>query len=77
LGYSNTWRTTSAEKRELDRLSTDVYREARLAAEVHRQVRQFMQGIIKPGIRLIDMCEQLENMNRKLVQVEIMIHSFY
>jgi len=64
----NTWRTTSAEKRELDRLSTDVYREARLAAEVHRQVRQFMQGIIKPGIRLIDMCEQLENMNRKLVQ---------
>ncbi|ELR12209.1 methionine aminopeptidase, type II, putative [Acanthamoeba castellanii str. Neff] len=64
----NTWRTTSAEKRELDRLTTDVYREARLAAEVHRQVRQYAEGIIKPGARLIDICEQLENMNRKLVK---------
>jgi len=53
----------------LDRLTTDVYREARLAAEVHRQVRQYMEGIIKPGMRLIDICEQLENMNRKLVKV--------
>lgn len=64
----NTWRTTSAEKRELDRLSTDVYREARLAAEVHRQVRQYAQGLIKPGVRLIDLCEQLEDKNRELVQ---------
>jgi methionyl aminopeptidase len=68
---SNTWRTTSVEKRELDRLSTDVYREARLAAEVHRQVRQYAEGIIKPGARLIDICEQLENMNRKLVKVPL------
>jgi methionyl aminopeptidase len=59
------------EKRELDRLSTDVYREARLAAEVHRQVRQYAEGIIKPGARLIDICEQLENMNRKLVKVPL------
>ncbi len=53
----------------MDRLTTDVYREARLAAEVHRQVRQYAEGIIKPGARLIDICEQLENMNRKLVKV--------
>jgi len=64
----NTWRTTSAEKRELERLTSDVYREARLAAEVHRQVRQHAQTIIKPGIRLIDLCEEIENLNRKLVQ---------
>jgi hypothetical protein len=54
--------------REMDRLSNDVYRDVRLAAEVHRQVRQYAQGIIKPGARLIDICEQLEDMNRKLVK---------
>jgi len=31
-------------------------------------VRQYAEGIIKPGMRLIDICEQLENMNRKLVK---------
>jgi len=40
----------------------------RHASEVHRQVRHFAQGIIKPGIKLVDMCEQIEEMNRKLVK---------
>ena len=34
---------------------------------VRKQTRKFAQSIIKPGILLSDMCEQLENMNRKLV----------
>eukprot|EP00010_Vexillifera_abyssalis_P009136 CAMPEP_0201546700 /NCGR_PEP_ID=MMETSP0173_2-20130828/3015_1 /ASSEMBLY_ACC=CAM_ASM_000268 /TAXON_ID=218659 /ORGANISM="Vexillifera sp., Strain DIVA3 564/2" /LENGTH=394 /DNA_ID=CAMNT_0047955449 /DNA_START=38 /DNA_END=1222 /DNA_ORIENTATION=- len=46
----------------------EMYQEIRLAAEVHRQVRAYAQSIIKPGIKLIDMCEKLENMNRKLIQ---------
>jgi methionine aminopeptidase len=41
----------------------------RLAAEVHREVRRYAQSIIKPGIKLTDMCELLENKNRELVQV--------
>eukprot|EP00953_Heterococcus_sp_UTEX-ZZ885_P003325 2323-Heterococcus_DN1.PRE.6 len=40
----------------------------RLAAEVHREVRRYAQSIIKPGIKLTDMCELLENKNRELVQ---------
>jgi hypothetical protein len=43
--------------------------QVRLAAEVHRQVRSYAQSIIKPGIKLADMCELLENKNRELVQV--------
>ncbi len=37
LCVSNTWRQTSAEKRELERLQEDIYHDIRLAAEVHRQ----------------------------------------
>ena len=39
-----------------------------MAAECHRQVRKHMQSVIRPGILMTDMCEQLENLNRKLVQ---------
>jgi len=39
----------------------------RKAAECHRQVRKFAQHIIRPGRRLIDICDQIENMNRYLI----------
>lgn len=35
---SNLWRTTSEEKRELERLEKPIYNSIRQAAEVHRQV---------------------------------------
>ena len=38
----------------------------RKAAEIQRQVRRFAQRIIRPGRRLIDICDELENYNRKL-----------
>jgi methionyl aminopeptidase len=46
----------------------DLYDDIRHAAEVHRQVRYYMQQHIKPGIKLIDMCEQLENKVRELIK---------
>ena len=59
---------TDAEKRALDRMQEEtVYNKIRHASEVHRQVRKYAQSIIQPGIKLIDMCEQIENMNRTLV----------
>jgi methionyl aminopeptidase len=33
-----------------------------------RQVRSYCQSFIKPGIKLADMCETLENTNRKLMK---------
>lgn len=42
--------------------------EVRQAAEVHRQVRHYMmKHVIKPGVKLIDMCEELEGYVRKLI----------
>lgn len=64
---ANSYRTTSAEARDRERIEEDVYESIREAAEVHRQVRKYMKPFIKPGIKLIDMCERLENANRALV----------
>lgn len=66
-GDFNRYRTTSEEKRALERMDTTVIDSLREAAEVHRQVRNYAQSIIKPGIKLADMCESIENMNRHLV----------
>ena len=52
----------------MDRAHEDLYETLREAAEVHRTVRKHAQSIIRPGIRLADMCESIEEMNRSLVQ---------
>ena len=64
----NTYRTTSAEMRELERLQSTSYQEVRLAAECHRQVRKHMQQVIKPGRLMTEICEELEDLNRSLVE---------
>ncbi len=62
-------RTSDAERREQERLlKPQLYEHVRHAAEVHRQVRRYAQSFIKPGIKLTDMCEQLEECNRRLVK---------
>lgn len=60
-------RFTNEEKRALDRMHLDIYNELRLAAEAHRQTRQYMQKWIKPGMTMIEICEELENTARRLV----------
>jgi methionyl aminopeptidase len=62
-------RKTDEEKRADDRLmETDLLEKLRHAAEVHRQVRAYAQSFIQPGIDLADMCERLEECNRRLVK---------
>ena len=43
----------------LTRLHSISYDEVRTAAECHRQVRKHMQSVIRPGILMEDMCNQL------------------
>eukprot|EP00929_Paragymnodinium_shiwhaense_P118240 TRINITY_DN90178_c0_g1_i1.p1 TRINITY_DN90178_c0_g1~~TRINITY_DN90178_c0_g1_i1.p1 ORF type:complete len:557 (+),score=189.67 TRINITY_DN90178_c0_g1_i1:108-1673(+) len=64
----NAFRTTSAEKRELERLNNYDYDKIRRAAEVHRQVRRYVQSYIRPGIGMIDLCQRLERKTHELVQ---------
>mmetsp|Transcript_34862 Transcript_34862/g.36262 ORF Transcript_34862/g.36262 Transcript_34862/m.36262 type:complete len:540 (-) Transcript_34862:37-1656(-) len=65
-----TWRTNNEEKRALERLMSYDLQKLRKAAEVHRQVRKYAQKIIKPGERLIDICDRIENMNRYLINAQ-------
>lgn len=62
----NAYRTTSEEKRHLDRMNQDFLTEYRQAAEVHREVRKYAQKTIKPGMTLTEIAEMIENGTRSL-----------
>lgn len=62
----NAYRTTSEEKRHLDRMNTDFLSDYRKGAEVHRQVRQWAQKNIKPGQTLTEIAEGIEDGVRHL-----------
>ncbi|KAF6198466.1 hypothetical protein GE061_008214 [Apolygus lucorum] len=61
-------RFSNEEKRALDRLHNDIYNEARQAAEAHRQTRQHIQKWVRPGITMIELCEELEKTSRALIK---------
>ena len=63
----NHYRTTSEEKRHLDRVNQDFLTDYRHGAEVHRQVRQWAQKTIKPGMTLTEIAEGIEDSVRALV----------
>merc|ERR550539_1919050 len=60
-------RFSSEESRALDRIQLDMYNEVRQAAEAHRQTRQYIQSWVKPGMKMIDICEELEKTGRALI----------
>lgn len=64
----NLWRTTSAEKREAERMDEDMLRDVRRASEVHRQVRTYANSFIKPGMLMTEICERIENATRTLIE---------
>ncbi|KAI9671714.1 MAG: Methionine aminopeptidase 2 [Alyxoria varia] len=63
----NTYRTTSEEKRHLDRLNNDFLTDYRHGAEAHRQARQYARKTIKPGMSLTDIANGIEDSVRALV----------
>ncbi|KAG4096352.1 signal peptidase complex catalytic subunit SEC11 [Neocallimastix lanati (nom. inval.)] len=69
-GEDNLWRTTDEEKRYLDRLKNDNLNDLRRAAEVHRQVRNYAHKFIKPGLKMVDICENIENSVRSLIEAK-------
>lgn len=62
----NAYRTTSEEKRHLDRMNQDFLNEYRQAAEVHREVRKYAKANIKPGMTLTEIAEMIEDGTRNL-----------
>ncbi|KPI38837.1 Methionine aminopeptidase 2 [Cyphellophora attinorum] len=64
--YDNAYRTTSEEKRHLDRVKSDWLNDYRQSAEIHRQVRQWAKTNIKPGMSLTEIAEGIEEGTRAL-----------
>ncbi|KAI4712267.1 hypothetical protein J4E89_002533 [Alternaria sp. Ai002NY15] len=66
----NLQRTTAGELRHLaavDNMDEDFLEDYRKAAEVHRQVRQYIQTIAKPGASLTHIAEEIDDSVRTLV----------
>merc|ERR1712032_41100 len=64
---NNAYRTTSAEKRELERFTQYDYENIRRAAECHRQVRKYAQQYIRPGLTMTELCQRLEKKTHELI----------
>ena len=64
----NAMPTTGAEFRDRDKLHASKVADLRKAAECHRQVRKMAQAYMKPGVKLVDICERIEETNRRLVE---------
>lgn len=62
------WRTTSEDMRKKDLMWNERLIPLRKAAEVHRQVRKHAQAIARPGIRMVDLCQQIETTLRHVIQ---------
>ncbi|XP_015920292.2 methionine aminopeptidase 2 [Parasteatoda tepidariorum] len=60
-------RFTSEEKKAIEQMEQDIYKEIRIAAEAHRQTRQYIRKFIKPGMTMIEICEELEKTARALI----------
>ncbi|KAG6830903.1 hypothetical protein H0H92_014054 [Tricholoma furcatifolium] len=68
----NTWRTTSEEKRYDEKMTNEdpetTYQNIRRASEVHRQVRQYARKMIRPGMTMTEIVENIEAGTRALVE---------
>ncbi|KAI6230239.1 Initiation factor 2-associated protein [Aphelenchoides fujianensis] len=60
-------RTTSAEKKTLDNSFEEMYNDLRRAAESHRQTRKYLHSWLKPGMKMFDICERLEEHSRRMI----------
>lgn len=69
---SNGWRTTSEEKRYLEKLAMEdpdhTYENIRRGAEVHRLVRQHARKFIRPGMTMTEIANEIEDTIRALVE---------
>ncbi|KJE97772.1 methionine aminopeptidase, variant [Capsaspora owczarzaki ATCC 30864] len=61
-------RMTNEEAKLRDRARHEIHNDIRKAAEVHRQVRKYAQGFMRPGMSMIEICEKIENSVRTLIE---------
>jgi len=65
---NHTYRIGDAELAAKEQLTFNDLNDLRKAAECHRQVRKHAQRIIKPGMKIMDICNEIESTNRRLIE---------
>ena len=65
---NNRHRITDAELRAREQITFDDLNVLRKAAEAYRQTRKYAQKIIKPGMKIMDICNEIEAANRRLIE---------
>lgn len=68
LVESDIKRISSAELKAKEKILESQYDDLRRAAEVHRQVRKHAQNFIKPGMKIMDITNEIEATNRRLIE---------
>jgi methionine aminopeptidase type II len=63
----NAPRITSAEAKGREAMVEQDLSNLRQAAECHRQVRKFVQSYVKPGMKMVDICQALERKTHELI----------
>lgn len=67
-GRTAKWRIEDEEKRRMDAdLEEEMWNDFRQAAEVHRTTRAWAAKEMQPGVKLYDLVEGIDAMNRKLI----------
>jgi len=65
---NHTHRISDAELAAKEQLTFNDLNDLRKAAECHRQVRKHAQRYIQPGMKIMDICNEIENTNRRLIE---------
>lgn len=58
---TNNYRTTSEEKRYLDRQDEERWNDFRKGAEIHRRVRKHINNVIQPGLTTTEVADTIES----------------
>ncbi len=61
-------RISAEEAKALESSYEEIYQDFRQAAECHRTTRQWVQSWVKPGVTMTELCEKLEDCNRRLIK---------
>ena len=67
-GTMNSFRMESVEQKSKEVFYEDMLNEIREAAEVHRHTRAYAQRVIKPGMSMVEICQLIENSNKRLLK---------
>ena len=65
-----TWMDREKERKEQDDLDFNKWNDWRQAAEVHRISRKMTQEWIKPGMKMFDIVERIDEQNRNLIGLQ-------